>query len=192
MNFLAHIYLSGPSEEIMTGNFIGDAIKGNAFNHYPEKIKKGILLHRKIDHFTDNNTIVTLSKNKLRKLYGKYAGIVVDIFYDHFLSVNWDKYSHTNREDFIKYAYKILLSKNTYIPAKVTRFLPYMVLFDWLGSYINIESIRMVLNGMSKRTSLPNHSNEAIEILKKSYHLFDNEFNIFFPQIINFAENELN
>jgi acyl carrier protein phosphodiesterase len=78
------------------------------------------------------------------------------------------------------------------MPAKVKKYLPYMVLFDWLGSYVNIESIRMVLDGMAKRTSLPNKSAEAIDILEKNYQNFDNEFNIFFPEIIIYVRNHLN
>ena len=192
MNFLAHIYLSGKSKEVLIGNFIGDAIKGNGYNKYPAEIKKGILLHRKIDSFTDNHEIVTLSKNKLREDYGKHAGIVIDIFYDHFLSINWHKYSQEDRNEFIQQSYKTLLSKSRILPSRVMKYLPFMVLFDWLGSYNQIESIKIVLDGMAKRTSLPNMSDNAIQILKKHYHVFDNEFNTFFPELIDYSEKELN
>lgn len=191
MNFLAHIYLSGNNEGVIVGNFIGDAIKGNRYNSYEDNIKKGILLHRKIDYFTDNHEIVGISKSKLRVHYGKHAGIVVDIFYDHFLAKNWQSYSNEKLDDFVQNAYKILMAHNNILPDEVMRYLPYMVLYDWLGSYKHIESIKMVLNGMSRRTSLPNKTNYAIEILKNSYYELDNEFKTFFDDIIAFVQNEL-
>ncbi len=191
MNFLAHIYLSGKSEGVIVGNFIGDAIKGNGYNNYPEDIKSGILLHRKIDYYTDSHIIVNKSKNKLRDHYGKHAGIVTDIFYDHFLAINWHKYSNENLSDFIRNAYEILMSYNNILPEEVIRYLPYMILNDWLGSYIHIESIKIVLNGMSRRTSLPDNTNSAVDILKKHYDEFNNEFNTFFNEIISYVNNEL-
>ncbi len=87
MNFLAHIYLSGDNDEIKLGNFIGDYIKGNAYNKYPPLIRKGILLHRKIDYFTDSHPIVRNHKSFFYDKYHKYAGIIIDIIYDHFLSL---------------------------------------------------------------------------------------------------------
>ena len=191
MNFLAHIYLSGNNEGVIVGNFIGDAIKGNRFNNYEENIKKGILLHRKIDCFTDNHEIVGISKSKLRDHYRKHAGIVIDIFYDHFLAKNWQNYSNEDLNDFVQNAYKILMVHNNILPTEVMRYLPYMILYDWLGSYKHIESIKMVLNGMSRRTSLPNKTNYAIEILRSNYYELDNEFKAFFEDIIVFVQNEL-
>lgn len=192
MNFLAHIYLSGNTEGVIIGNFIGDAIKGNRYNNYTEDIKQGILLHRKIDSFTDKHEIVGKSKRKLRNHYGKHAGVVIDIFYDHFLVKNWQNYSNENLNDFIQNAYKILMAHNNILPNEVLRYLPYMILNDWLGSYKHIDSIKMVLNGMSRRTSLPNKTNFAIETLEKNYYEFDSEFNTFFKDIIIFVKNELN
>ena len=192
MNFLAHIYLSGNNRGVIVGNFIGDAIKGNGYNKYPDDIKKGILLHRKIDEFTDKHTIVKESKSKLRENYGKHAGVVIDIFYDHFLANNWNKYSEEDLNDFIQNAYKILMAHSNILPDKIMRYLPYMVLNDWLGSYIHIESIKMVLNGMSRRTSLPDETKAALYLLKKHYDIFNNEFNMFFNEIISYVTNELN
>ena len=92
MNFLAHIYLSGDSRELLIGNFIGDYVKGKDYEKYPPAIQDGILLHRKIDWFTDDHSITKKAKKLVRGQYGLYAGIVIDIFYDHYLSANWDQY----------------------------------------------------------------------------------------------------
>ncbi|HPX06218.1 MAG TPA: ACP phosphodiesterase, partial [Tenuifilaceae bacterium] len=93
MNFLAHLYLSGDNVHVRLGNFIGDHVKGKAFTHYPPDVQKGILMHRAIDSFTDNHLATAESKRLLRSGYGKYAGVVVDVFYDHLLASNWSNFS---------------------------------------------------------------------------------------------------
>ena len=93
MNFLAHLYLSGDDKEIMLGNLIADSVKGNAILDFNEGVQEGIRLHRRIDHFTDEHPIVQRSKERLRPKYHKFAGVVTDMFYDHFLARDWDHYS---------------------------------------------------------------------------------------------------
>jgi len=89
MNFLAHIYLSFDDDEITIGNFIADSIRGNKYKHLPERVQKGIFLHREIDTYTDAHSIVRKSTKRLHKNYSHYSGIIVDIFYDHYLAKNW-------------------------------------------------------------------------------------------------------
>src|SRR5512147_206580 len=100
MNYLAHIFLSGVDRDILIGNFIGDYVKGHDYDHYSAQIRKGILLHRRIDYFTDNHQIVHQSMNYFAPKYRKYAGIIIDILYDHYLAVNWDKFSPQPLDEF--------------------------------------------------------------------------------------------
>jgi acyl carrier protein phosphodiesterase len=92
MNFLAHIYLSGDNDLLKIGNFMADSIRGNQYLQYPDEIKKGILLHRFIDTFTDAHLIYRKSKHRLHEKYGHYSGVIMDIVYDHFLAKNWNHY----------------------------------------------------------------------------------------------------
>ncbi len=92
MNFLAHIYLSFEDPQIRLGNFIGDAVKGRRYENYPDPVRKGILLHRAIDSFTDSHPTTRLSTRRLHPGYSHYSSVIVDIFYDHFLAANWDRY----------------------------------------------------------------------------------------------------
>ena len=85
MNFLAHIYLSFEDTDLTIGNFIGDFVKGNELDNYSDSIKKGIQLHRAIDSYTDSHEVVQKSKERLRDKYRHYSGVIVDIYYDHFL-----------------------------------------------------------------------------------------------------------
>ena len=190
MNFLAHIYLSGDSNEIKVGNFIGDYVKGKNFEHYPNLIKKGILLHRHIDSFTDHHPIVQRSKSYLNVKYKRFSGIIVDIFYDHFLALEWSEFTNEPLEKFVNNLYDTLVSHYSILPKKVQGFLPLFIQYNWLESYLTIEGIKDVLSGMSRRTSLPDETQFAIEVLKKNYSSFRADFLDYFPQLIHFVESE--
>ncbi|MCK5823501.1 MAG: acyl carrier protein phosphodiesterase [Bacteroidales bacterium] len=190
MNFLAHTYLSGNSEEIRIGNFIGDFVKGNDYNNYSLKIKKGIIYHREIDDFTDKHKIVKKSKQRLQSKYNKYSGIIIDIFYDHFLAKNWNSYSTISLDDFSTQFYAQLKSNYSILPLKAKEIIPSVINNNWFKTYSTLEGIEKVLNGMSKRTSLPNNTKFAIETINKNYALFEKEFYLFINEIIEHFEKK--
>jgi len=188
MNFLSHIYLSGESEEIKLGNFIGDFVKGRQFLKYPENVSKGILLHRQIDSFTDTHPIVRECIIKLRPGFGKYSGIVVDLFLDHLLAVNWHLYSFEKLSVFTKRFHAVLLSNFFLLPSQVKMFLPFLIQNKRLQSYYSFDGIEKTLSIMVQHTSLPSETKYAMKILEDKYLFFNNAFNQFFPEIISFIE----
>ncbi len=188
MNYLSHIYLSGDSEEIQLGNFIGDFVKGQQFMRFPPNVAKGILLHRQIDLFTDSHISVKECIRKLRPGFGKYSGIVIDIFLDHFLAVNWHHYSHEKLPSFTKGFHAVLLSNFFQLPSKVKMFLPFLIQNKRLQSYVSIDGIEKTLSIMVSRTSLPSEIEFAMKILEDEYEFFNRAFNQFFPEIIHFVE----
>jgi acyl carrier protein phosphodiesterase len=190
MNFLAHIYLSGDSNEIKIGNFIGDYVKGKNLNRYPKQIKKGILLHRHIDTYTDHHPIVQRSISYLNSKYKRYSGIIVDIFYDHFLAREWTEFSDVPLQEFVKNFCDTLIAFQPILPKKVQQFLPLFIQQDWLDSYLTIEGIKNVLLRMSSRTSIPDETQFAINTLRKKYTFFRADFFNYFPQLIHFVESE--
>jgi acyl carrier protein phosphodiesterase len=108
MNYLAHVYLSGTNDLLKIGNFMADSIKGNDYEKFPSEIKKGVLLHRFIDSFTDSHPIYRKSKHRLHEKYGHYSGVIMDILYDHFLAKNWNNYSNEKLENYAENFYKLL------------------------------------------------------------------------------------
>ncbi|PLX10092.1 MAG: DUF479 domain-containing protein [Marinilabiliales bacterium] len=188
MNFLAHIYLSGNNDEVKIGNFIGDYIKGRAYHIYPENIKKGILLHRFIDSFTDGSTYTLDAKQLFAPKYRKYAGIVIDIVYDHFLASNWSKYSFEPLEDFIANFHALLINSNEMLPKAVQNFVPKLIQNERLYSYREIGGIWSVLKTMPKYTTLPDHTDFAIEVLKNNYEFLKRNFFLFFSDIIYYIK----
>ena len=190
MNFLAHIYLSGNSRDILIGNFIGDYVKGKEYTSYPKGIQKGILLHRYIDSFTDQHPVTRSSKKYISDKYRLYSGIVVDIFYDHFLSSRWDKYARMSLPVYVRNRYKILDSGFSYFPGGVKNWFPYFIKSNWLETYTSFEGLAMVFKRMSYRTSLPDHSDYAVEQLASHYDELESGFTQFFDEICGYVTDE--
>ena len=188
MNFLAHLYQSGDNHKIMLGNFIGDFVKGrNALEQFDPEIIRGIQLHRAIDEFTDSHPIVTVSKNRLRPKYRHYSGVIVDVFYDHFLARNWDTYHTELLPDFADKAYGVIQSYDPILPKEVKFMMPYMIKGNWLVNYAKTEGIHRALSGMARRTPYESKMEQSVEDLKKNYAEFSQEFATFFPTLKQFA-----
>lgn len=189
MNFLAHIYLSGNSDKLIIGNFIGDAVKGSEYLQYDPEVIRGIKLHRKIDEFTDCHPVVMQSKNRLRSKYGKYSSVIVDIFYDHFLAVSWKNHSDIPLPVFVNRIYELINTNLDWLPPKVQQFLPYMISGNWLLNYAQLEGIESALNGMSRRARFESGMEKAGEDLKNDYLFYKEEFEQFFPELKEFASS---
>ncbi|MBC6998403.1 acyl carrier protein phosphodiesterase [Cytophaga sp. FL35] len=190
MNFLAHIYLSFDDEEITIGNFIADSIRGNRFDHLPEKVQKGILLHREIDTFTDSHQIPKISSKRLHKNYSHYSRVIVDIFYDHFLAKNWENYSEIPLDSYVESFYDLLENHYPILPQGTKRMMPYMIADNWIYNYSKMEGIGKVLNGMNRRTQNRSKMNFAIVDLEKHYDDFEKEFTDFFEELIVFSKHK--
>lgn len=187
MNFLAHLYLSGDDEEIIIGNFIADHVKGKAIESYPEGIRDGIYLHREIDMFTDSHPVFIQTRTRLSSNYRKYSGVVADMFYDHFLSADWDSYSSENIDSFTGRMYRLIMKRFLILPAKTKYLIPFMAKDNWLKAYGTFEGLDRALKGMAKRTPFESGMGNAIHDLRKDYLLYQEEFNTFFPEIISFT-----
>lgn len=162
---------------------MGDFVKGSQLDHLPEMVAKGITLHREIDNYTDNHPIVSLSKDKLREKYRHYSGVIVDMYYDHFLAKNFHLYHNQALEDFASEKYKMLSAKIELIPERGQHMLPYMIKGDWLTNYARKEGIHRSLTGLSRRTKFNSKLELAIQDLTIHYSAFEREFSDFFVEI---------
>lgn len=190
MNFLAHTYLSGNNEEIIVGNFMGDYVKGRNYLLFPEQVKTGILIHRDIDSFTDMHLITSRAKQRVAPRYHKYAGIIIDIFYDHFLASLWDEYSDLPLQDYVSRTYDLLKRNYKVLPEAIKRWFPTFLENNWMMAYRGVDGIELVLERMSANTSLPNHAAYATDVLKEQYSVFEEDFREFFPLIVAFLEEK--
>lgn len=191
MNFLAHSHLSGTNRDILFGNFIADSVKGSEFNNFPLDIKNGILLHRKIDSYTDKHQIVRSSIKLIRPDYGKFSGIIVDIYYDHFLAINWEKYHEQSLSDFARNVYLTLGKRFRYLPSRNKRMLPFLIAQNWLVGYANIDDLRRVFWGMDRRTKYISGMKNAVDQLIKNHKLLESHFIEFYPDLEEYARETL-
>lgn len=191
MNYLAHVFLSGSDEELMVGNFIADSVRGSQLGLFPERIAAGIILHRQIDTFTDCHPVVQRTKERLRPHYRKYAGVVADMFYDHFLAVQFDRYSAQPLADYCQQIYRAVQRYQDILPEKVKYFLPYMIEQNWLLNYANFNGMRRSLTGLSRRTTFVSHMDTAASELENHYPLYERDFQAFFPELQAYVVRQL-
>lgn len=183
MNFLAHLYLSGAVNQLMIGNFIGDFVKGKKHEEYASEIQKGILLHRKIDAYTDKHQIVKISAARFKPCYDRYASVVIDVVYDHFLAVNWNNYSDVSLAKFVDEVHAYLIGNYFSLPAKVKGFLPFLIKSRRLENYKSIQGIEKSLTIMAKYSSLPNKSVCGVKIMQEQYDELNDEFIRYFADL---------
>jgi acyl carrier protein phosphodiesterase len=183
MNHLAHLYLSQHSEKLMIGNFIADAVKGKKYLDYEPEISRGIVMHREIDTFTDAHEIVSHSKSFFRARYGLYSPVLIDLFYDHFLAMNWKNYSSAALHSFTQHCYQVFEKYYSMMPPRNQHLFPYMQKENWLLNYANMEGIKRSLTGMSRRIKNNPGIENAFEELEMNYDLLNEDFKIFFGEL---------
>ncbi len=191
MNFLAHIYLSGNNDMLKIGNFMADSIRGHHYLDYPDDIRKGILLHRYIDTFTDAHPIYRKSKHRLHEKYGHYSGVIMDIVYDHFLAKNWSNYSDEKLEDYADSFYKLLQDNYDLLTEKIQKMMPSMIARNWLVSYASLDGLEMILFQMDYRTKHRVHMQEAIVEVRQFYTEFEEEFTLYFEELQQHCKEKL-
>jgi acyl carrier protein phosphodiesterase len=192
MNYLAHLLLSENTPESRIGNFLGDFVKGSLENYqeiYNQGILKGIRTHRQIDIFTDKHEIYLKSKRRISPDRSRFSGIIIDIFYDYFLANNWHIFSEESLEDFSNNIYKIFQKNKNQLPTKFQQILPRMIQENWLLSYKDINGIALALKRLSKRFTRKNNLENAEEELLSNYQHLEHDFQQFFPDLINFVQD---
>ena len=191
MNYLAHIYLSDEDDQIKIGNFMADAVKGNHYDQYSVGIQVGIKLHRFIDSFTDSHPVYRQSKHRLHDKFGHYAGVIMDIVYDHFLAKNWIQFSTIELEDYADNFYNLLQTNYDILTDKTQNSLPYMIDNNWLVSYKSLAGLELILFQMDYRTHNRVNMPSAMEELQKYYIEIENEFFLFFNELQEKSKLEL-
>jgi acyl carrier protein phosphodiesterase len=189
LNYLAHLFLAGTDPEMILGNFIADHVKGSDILKYSSSVRNGISMHRAIDTFTDQHPVVKESIARLRADFRKYAGVIVDMYYDHYLSAHWDEYSDQDLVDFTKTRYDILNTFQPILPVRSSRLLYFMEKQNWLLSYGSFEGMQQAFNGMSRRTTFESNMELAVVNLKAGYPEFRQEFRQFFPDLQSYVRN---
>ncbi len=181
MNLLAHIYLSGDDRLLLLGNFIGDAVKGKAYENYPPGIRKGILAHRFIDSFTDDHPLGKEARVLIRPFAGKFAPVVLDLLYDHFLAREWARFHFLPLDQYALQVYQILGEYSDWMPQRIQKMYRYMSREDWLTGYATKEGIQRAMRGLSKRSEYPFDPVQSLAVLNDHEKELHEIFLRFFP-----------
>ena len=190
MNFLAHLFLSCDREELLVGNFLADFIRNKDVLDFPGPIVEGIILHRKIDSYTDNHPIVRQGVRRLYEHHSKYAPVIIDVFYDYFLSKNWSAYSDKPIRVFIREVYALLEKNLELMPEFLQPRVREMIAGDWLATYGTLEGIQYTFNRMRYRVSRPELLLGATQTMQQYEKELNKEFNLFFPDVIRYVKTE--
>ncbi len=183
MNYLAHLYLAEQSREGLLGSLLGDFVKGRLDHRFPETVRRGIALHRAIDSFTDAHPLHLASRNRIGKQRRRYAGIIVDVCYDHFLSRHWADYSSESLTCFTARVYDVLREHRDDLPDRLQRMAPHMIADDWLGSYSDLSNVGRALDGIAQRITRSNPLAGALTEIETNYAALDDDFRRFFPEL---------
>jgi acyl carrier protein phosphodiesterase len=190
VNYLAHLFLAGDEPESLVGALLGDFVKGAAKNNYPPKIQYHIELHRRIDAYTDAHPIVRGAKTRIAPARRRFAGILLDIFYDHYLVQHWNHFSEVELRLFTGQVYAALQQHQKQLPERLQRMLPFMMAEDWLGSYGRLEWIELTLQRMARRLTKGQLLADGSTELQRNYAQFERDFLLFFPDLRRFVQSQ--
>jgi len=188
MNYLAHLHLGGQRPGQLLGSLYGDFVKGRLQGQFAPEIEGAIQLHRSIDVFTDRHPLVDVALSRFSLTRRRYAGIVLDVFFDHCLARDWALYADRPLALFTSDVYRVLSSERQ-LPGRLAQIAPHMVANDWLGSYREFEVLEQVLRGISRRLTRPEELAAAMQELRRLYEPLSEDFRLFYPQLQDFARN---
>ena len=191
MNFLAHLYLAGEDEELILGQMLGDFLEPGWRERVPPGVQRGVRQHQQVDLFTDRHPVFKRSRARLPPGLRRYAGIVIDIYYDHLLATHWPRFhAELTLEEFARSRYEVLQKKERDLTSKLRRVLPSIVRHDWLTSYRGNAGIERALRDVSRRLRRENPVAAAGKALRRQHDGLDEDFLEFFPDLERFVEEQ--
>ena len=183
MNFLAHLVLSPGGEEIMAGNFFADRVKGQRWKELPDGYAQGVLLHRRIDHFVDQHPLVREAKQFIDPHFGHFRGVLLDVFWDHFLALHFEQHTPFVLGDFSQEAHAVLAKHASAFHPQAHQLVHAMRQGNWLHGYADLSSLDRILKQMAARFPYENPMGEGVQALQARYADFSQTFSNLWPQM---------
>ena len=184
MNYLAHLFLAQPNPDSHTGNLLGDFCRGVDISVYSEPVLAGLTNHRLVDKFTDTHPLVKQAKQQFSPEYRRFAGIALDVLFDHFLILHWEQYSQTKFDQFCHQAYRRLEQRLPIMPPQMQNVVGSMIEHQWLAHYQKLDGVAGALDSIAKRIRFTNAFTGSIVDIENNYTELEQCFRLFFPELV--------
>ena len=194
MNWLAHVFLSQNHIEHQLGNLLTDPLKARAWEGASDLVKSGIETHKRIDAFTDSHAIVSKSKARLAKR-GPLKGVVLDVLYDYYLSLHWEKFANVERVHFLETFRSEAPQAIVGYPDRAQEVIARVVINRQLSSYITMDGVESAFgridNRLSERTRSKDTTTRYLPIIDKENIYLEKAFLDFFPELMEEIAKDL-
>lgn len=191
MNYLAHAWLARHSDDAILGAILGDFVFGaSTLQDWRAPVRTEIVRHRRIDRYTDTHPAVAAARGLFDDAgLRRYAGIVLDVYFDHCLARGWPRWNDTPLDDFTARVYRVLLAQRGELPPRLQAIAPRMAAHDWLGSYRERHNVDHAVHGIATRLSRNGDRLVAcLDVLRANEAAVDAAFEAFFPDLVGAAE----
>ena len=191
MNHFAHLVLAQPTIESTVGNLLGDFARGVDQASLPAPIQAGLRNHRMVDRFTDSHPLVKEMKRSFSTGRRRFAGIALDIYFDHLLLNHWGRFEERGLDESIAGFYQRMDEGQEMMPhdnmRRVTR---RMIEYDWFGSYRDLDAVAESLDRVAGRIRFANQFDNAIEDLQRNHESIRDGFFEFYPQLQQYVDEQ--
>jgi len=187
VNFLAHSLLGFDDPALIAGQFCGDFVRGSQLSHLPEQVEQGIRLHRHLDRFTDTHPVLLAVRNDMTATPRRFAGIVIDVLFDHYLARHWHQFSQRSLEDHARMVNQALHVHKEILPESLQRFMIVLSEEAILANNRELVAIELTLRRLSRRSAkfaalaIPH---DQLKPLRARLH---EPFSEFYPALLNAA-----
>ena len=182
MNYLAHFHLSHGNDGLLIGALLGDFIKGPLKGEREPIIEQGILLHRKIDVFTDSHPLLSQAHQLFDPRYRRYAGIMTDVAFDHFLNRHWQKFHQQSLSTFSSEVFQLITSSDHLTP-QAKQQAENLARYDVFASYQHWQTVKAALERISQRLVRENPLASGAQEMQRHYKLLEEIFLAFYPDL---------
>ncbi|OFI36120.1 acyl carrier protein phosphodiesterase [Alteromonas lipolytica] len=190
MNYLAHLFLSKPTADSCFGNLLGDFRRGVQLADYSEAVQAGVSNHIFVDKFTDNHELVRDARHLVSAPRRRFAGIMLDVVFDHFLLKHWDRYSAKAFSTFSEEAYACLEQRVDVMPDAMQPMIKSMLHHRWLDTYKDLSGVNRALERTADRIRFKHDFHGSIDEVHRHYAQFEQTFLAFFPHLITAVQQQ--
>ena len=187
MNHLAHALLSGADDGWRLGGLLGDFVRGRMDPRLPLPVQRGIAQHRAIDAYTDNHAEIRALRARFQPPYRRYAGILIDIWFDHLLARDFPAWSDIPLLRFSDDLVQLLHRHDALLPESLRRFRAYLEAHGLPAAYADRPMIGTVLGAVGTRLTRANPLAEGMLEITRLEQDLDLAFARFFPDLQAFA-----